>query len=545
MVSKTNNSKLKFAALRRVSTERQKKKGESLAVQKEQIELAVEVHGGKIVKWYGGQEHGTEGFEKQQIKRLLSDAEKGKFDAVICAHPDRWSRDNAQHAEGIKILRNAGVRFFVLGHEHDLHDPTGKFMLDISTTIGSYNAALQNDKSMTSRIARAKRGIPSSGQLPYGRVYDANINVWGVDEDKKTLIQTAARRYLDGESLRDLAMEYGMVHSAMHNIFTNRSGDVWIQTFKYRGQKYQVPTTIPRLLPDATIRAIKKKAKANKTYSMGQTKNKFLLSGMLFCKHCNHALFGQAAQGGKYRYYRHGAEKTRGGCGRPKSCKNQVKAGVIEDTAITYLFEMFGDPTTVQAAIEKAMPNLKKLEQDRRRIESIEKELKKLLRGRSRILKLIVDDALSDDEAKSQLSKLKDRENLLTEEKDRLEDNQSGQPTPEQIEEISKKVSKQFRPPRSVRVGTARRRSTSKAWFDAMKYADKKGLVQAVFSGETPDGRHQGIYIEWDEKGGWSFDIHGQLIDRENLLPHSKSLSDEDEVGSKQDELLSGVTSKY
>jgi len=74
---------------------------------------------------------------------------------------------------------------------------------------------------------------------------------------------------------------------------------------------------------------------------------------------------------------------------------------------------MFGDPATVQRAIEKATPNLKKLQQDRRHIESIEKNLKKIQTGRDRVLKLIVDDNLSNDEAKSQLSKLKDRENLL------------------------------------------------------------------------------------------------------------------------------------
>ena len=44
-----SNPKLLFAALIRVSTEQQAAKGESLAVQKSKIEVAVKSLGGKIV----------------------------------------------------------------------------------------------------------------------------------------------------------------------------------------------------------------------------------------------------------------------------------------------------------------------------------------------------------------------------------------------------------------------------------------------------------------------------------------------------------------
>jgi site-specific DNA recombinase len=83
---------LKFAALIRVSTEKQESKGESLRTQETQIKNAVALLGGKIVVTYAGQEHATPGWEREQLTKLLKDAPTGKFNAVILADATRWLR---------------------------------------------------------------------------------------------------------------------------------------------------------------------------------------------------------------------------------------------------------------------------------------------------------------------------------------------------------------------------------------------------------------------------------------------------------------------
>ena len=55
--------------------------------------------GGRIVEWYGGQEHGTAGYEKKEVDRLIADAGRGRFDAVIVTDADRWSRDNTKSTQ--------------------------------------------------------------------------------------------------------------------------------------------------------------------------------------------------------------------------------------------------------------------------------------------------------------------------------------------------------------------------------------------------------------------------------------------------------------
>src|SRR5262245_2531012 len=114
---------LRFAALVRVSTEKQEKQGESLRTQTSDNQRTVEHLGDSIVEWYGGQEHATPGYEKKEVDRLLLDARKKRFDAVIVTDADRWSRDNNKSKEGLEVLRANGIRFFVGVTEYNLFDP--------------------------------------------------------------------------------------------------------------------------------------------------------------------------------------------------------------------------------------------------------------------------------------------------------------------------------------------------------------------------------------------------------------------------------------
>src|SRR5262245_57171738 len=132
---------LRFAALVRVSTESQERYGESLRTQRDQNTKNVALLGGNIVAWYGGQEHATPGWEKKELDRLIADAGKNKFDAVIVAHADRWSRDNEKAEEGVKAFKAAKVRFFVSVTEYDLYNPEHRLFLGMSAVIGQFQAA--------------------------------------------------------------------------------------------------------------------------------------------------------------------------------------------------------------------------------------------------------------------------------------------------------------------------------------------------------------------------------------------------------------------
>src|SRR6185295_12588318 len=125
---------IRFAALIRVSTEKQAEQGESLRTQESQINGAVKSLGGVITRRYAGQEHATAGWEREQLEKLLADAQKKSkpFDAVIVADQSRWSRENVASEIGLQVLCDNNIRFFVLTQEHDLNNDDARMFLRMS-----------------------------------------------------------------------------------------------------------------------------------------------------------------------------------------------------------------------------------------------------------------------------------------------------------------------------------------------------------------------------------------------------------------------------
>ena len=538
-MAKTKTKPIRFAALIRVSTEQQEQKGESLKVQRESItEIVNEKFSGKIVGWYGGQEHATAGWEKKEMDRLLSDAAKKKFDAVIVDRNDRWSRDNEYSHKGLEVFKQHRIRFFSGRSEFDLYSPADLLFIEMNATIGSYFARSIRYESRRSRVKRAKKNWPSSGLLPYGRTFNKDTGKWGIDKEKQLKIQEAARRYLAGESLKNVAAEYKMDHSGLHRILMTRCGTKWIQKFKDEtGEVEEIVCKIPRLLPESTIKAVLKKAEANKTYQHGPRKNKYLLSRMIFCKHCGYALFGETTRSG-YTYYRHSSKqhsnKCAQNCDRPDKANN-VKGDVIEQMVLTHLFDMFGNPLHVQRAIEKATPNMEKIETDRRRLIQVEAMLQKIGSDRNKLIEAVCDGIFTKEQIQAKSDKLNERETVLATERERLSDSLVNIPSSKNIKKASRNI--------SIRMGSVKRRAMAKL-FTEMTYEEKRALLEMVFSEKTADGRRMGIYVSWTEPKKYTFDIHGTLIDKEDLLPLSKAKRkayfdfDETGYGYMQKELL-------
>jgi site-specific DNA recombinase len=499
---------LRFAALIRVSTEKQAKQGQSLATQKKELVDAVPRHGGNIVEWYGGQEHATEGWEKKEVERLLGDAAKGRFDAIIVAHTDRWSRDNAASKKGLEVFRTNGVRFFVASTEYDLFNPEHKFILGMSAEVGEFQAAQSNLKSLRNKIERAKLGHPACGSLPFGRTWDKKAKQWGMDESVKDMMEDVARRYIRGESLNELAREYGAGQSTMHERFKN-CGPVWTQSFQSKRHNVAetVDTPVPPLLDEATIAAVQKRLASNKTFTHGHAKHKYLFARMIFCGHCKSVLYGQPGSG--IRYYRHlGKEKGKKNC-----LGGMIVAEQIEDVVSRQLFDMFGNPEALKRAVREATPNLDEINAARKRLAQVDKELAKVMKGRENVIDLLGDGDYTKEEARRKLDELKKQMQSLEERRQQLIDELQGQLTPEEFDAVVKQITERVQANRaSTKLWTKKQRINRD--FTGMTWEEKRGLAQIVFSGKTSDGDRMGIYVYAipDERKRRNYIIRGNLV---------------------------------
>jgi len=492
--------KLRFAPIVRVSTEQQAEKGESLQTQQKQIIGFVQTLGGVIPEacWkYSGQEHATPDQERKKLDQLLTDSAKDIFDAVIVCDASRWSRDNFKSKIGLSTLKRNGIRFFVSTTEYDLTDPTAELILGVFTEFNQFAAREQSRKSILSRIERAKKGIPTGGKLPYGRIFDKNTNCWGLDEEKASKIQWAAREYLNGRKMSEIAKFLEMNHPNLWKVLTKRSGEKWEIKFYKPDLKIDevVEIPIPPLLPAEVIQAIKEKAKANKTYHHGHIKHRYLLSRMIFCGHCGYAMFGQTNHSTR-RYYRHAR-------GRKNACQHPgfwVRAGEVETAVFVHLFNASGNTPKLERAIEAATPDKERLDSlmdTHKRLSKLGQQLK---RKKKRLIDAVSDGLISGQEIKEKMDEIVTNEDAISEELDLINAQLGDQPTKDQIE-------------RRTRLWQAVLKNASRGYSNilAMSYDDKRQLIESALGGMNPEGVRYGVYVYKADDDAVRYEIKGNL----------------------------------
>jgi DNA invertase Pin-like site-specific DNA recombinase len=492
-MSTSNGKPLRFAALPRVSTVRQEQQGESLRTQRADIERDVARLGGSIVVWYGGQEHGTPGWEKQQLGRLLRDATKGKFDALMVTHTDRWSRDNAQNKEGLEVFRSHGIRFFVGTMEMNLFDPQHCFILGMSAEVGEFIASQQSKKSIENKIARARRGVPSNGRLPFGRTFDKDTEQWGIDPAKQHVIAEIARRYVAGERLLKLADEFGFAHSPLIRLLKNRCGSEWTVEFNSPrlNIREKVTVRIPPLLDDATIKAVRERLIANRTYLHRTTPKKHLLAGHIFCAACGYAMFVQAHRS-TLRYYRHAHTRRCRHCPlRPKPC---IRADAIEEAVLSELFQLCGNPAMIERAVKAAIPDCDALLEKQQRLGA---DLDKVSKSRERLLSLIVKGTITDAQAEKQLGALKQREDVLKAEFDAVKSTLAEVPDADTLRVYVQQDGNSIflLGDDGEMYAGGNTLGTWLMFMDDDHAQDRRDLIKGAFGRCLPDGKPAGVYL--------------------------------------------------
>ena len=210
--------------------------------------------------------------------------------------------------------------------------------------------------------------------------------------EKQQIVKDAAKRYLAGKSIEELAKEYDMNAANLHKVlYAAHSGPKWQVEFQSKVLNIHevIEIEVPPLLPDETIRAIRAKAEANPdlhAWSHQTPLFVFANDSVSALRVCH--VWPDQSQWTAILSAR--APHTR----PPVSGRtNQVMDSSSRDRGrrnAPFVSETFGNPSAVQRAMEEATPNNEKVQEAVKRLESVTKELsKKLESSRQRILALI------------------------------------------------------------------------------------------------------------------------------------------------------------
>ena len=184
-----------------------------------------------------------------------------------------------------------------------------------------------------------------------------------------------------------------------------------------------------------------------------------------------------------------------------------------------FVFAMFGNAAQMKRAIDRATPNKQKLEREQKRSEQIIKELDKIEKGKKRLVDALFDGTFTKDEVTERKEKAEERKAKLTEELNLLSKNLRHRADPKKVSKMTKDIARRFRGMRvKLRAGV----KSAMHNYDDMNWEDRRALCEMVFSGKTRDDKRMGIYIEWQDKENWKFNIHGHLIDLTGLSPNKE-----------------------
>jgi hypothetical protein len=287
----------------------------------------------------------------------------------------------------------------------------------------------------------------------------------------------------------------------LHKVLTRYAGPTWDQEFEAPDLDIheKVPTPVPPLLDEDTLKAIRERMAANRTYHRrSPPKHQYLLAGKVICAHCGFAMFGMWDEG--KRYYRHVRPRQCADVRKNWTCPDpwaKLRADPLESAVVFDLFDLFGNPARVARAVEDACPSPGKAEDARREAERLGKALDDVGRARDRVVRTIARGCLTEAQADRELVALKGREDALRADLDRVTAELEGVPDPEEVRKAAEAlgvwVRGRFHPYVDPKLVEEKRAAATD--LAGMSFEDKRALVETAFTGRTPAGVKTGIYV--------------------------------------------------
>ena len=129
---------------------------------------------------------------RPELNRLMADAKRRRFDAVLVWKLDRFGRSLKHLVMSLADLESLGIAFVSLRDGFDLSTPSGRLMFQIIGAMGEFERNLIRER-VKAGMAHAKA---KGRKLGRSRVY--------VD------LKSVAARRASGESLRAIARDLGV-----------------------------------------------------------------------------------------------------------------------------------------------------------------------------------------------------------------------------------------------------------------------------------------------------------------------------------------------
>jgi len=359
---------IRTAIYARVSTEKQKKEGDSIAAQVSALREYINERDDhvNVGEYIDDGISGTK-IERDQLQKLLDDVKAGGIDKIIFCKIDRWFRSIRHYINTQELLDKCGCNWLAIWEPiYDSSTAQGRLIINQMMSIAQFEAENTGQRIRQVFDYKRSKGEVLGGRLPYG--YTAKDKILVPDENAQNVVDIFRHFVNTGsitETMRYASNQHGysVSRKALKNTLTNK---IYIG-MRGNNQAYCQPI-IDQDLWNSVQRGIKSDIKCS-------AKTTYVFAGILFCDNCGCRLVAatRSTKGKKYQFYRCKMRynRTKAVCPNGKSLSEKQLERTLLDSIPTMIEEkrkQFAveaetrpDPSKRIAAIKRKIDRLKDL----------------------------------------------------------------------------------------------------------------------------------------------------------------------------------------
>ena len=331
-----------------------------------------------IGEYYDEAKTGTESEHRYQFQKMIKDASKCQFEAVLVWKFDRFARNYHESGMYKFKLKQSGVKVISItealpdGNEavivEALLDSIAQcFSMNLSSNVkrGNYDAAIKCE---------------TVGVKVYGYKKGAD-NRFEIDSKTSGIVQRIFTEFANGKQAKQIMRELNA-----EKIPSSNNGEWKYQTMlsMLRNEKYigiykhgevVIEDGMPAIISKELFQKCQDILAKHRRSPAAKRDTNFMLTGKLFCGKCGRQMTGESARSHtKKIYYYYSCAGNRNGV---KKCnKKRIGKDVIENAVLQCLYDVVHNEETINKLIDYVMEIVDKMQSDDTNIRILEDRLK-------------------------------------------------------------------------------------------------------------------------------------------------------------------------
>lgn len=355
--------------------------------------------------------------DRPEFQRMIADARARKFDVVVVYKTDRFARNKYDSAIYKAELKKSGVKILYAA-EAIPEGPEGIILESLLEGLAEYYSAELAQKIKRGMNESAKKAQSTGSGRPLGYYVDENKH-FQTDPAGAEAVRQVFRQFIAGTSKAEIIRSLNAqgFRTVQGNPFGRTSLEKMLTNRKYLGEyKYQdvfIPGGMPRIISDEDFALAQAElARRARVKEPRRPNTEYLLSGKLFCGHCEtlmQGVSGTSRSGEKYYYYRCPGMKA-----KPKRCrKKNVPKDALEEEVCSLALRYILQEDTLRDLVGKLMAYQAELDGPSQDLAAAEKALTKTEKAIGNLLALVEENGATKALA-ARLASLEDDRDALT-----------------------------------------------------------------------------------------------------------------------------------